>query len=151
MLHYWSHLAILLALPASAGAQEICNNGIDDDGDQLVDLNDPGCPCNTIITGTPSFIPNPAFEEMLVSPGSTCIPRGCNAYSGRSWFDNVRYGHRAIGALSLYNRWGQEVFSTRALAQGWDGAGVPDGTYYFVVTPDDAQVTNQTGHVTLVR
>ena len=53
--------------------------------------------------------------------------------------------------LAVYNRWGQEVYSTRALAQGWDGAGLPDGTYYFVVTPDDPKVEEQTGHVTLVR
>jgi gliding motility-associated-like protein len=55
------------------------------------------------------------------------------------------------GLLVVYNRWGQEVYSTRALAQGWDGAGLPDGTYYFVVTPDDPKVEGQAGHVTLVR
>ncbi|MBY5959600.1 gliding motility-associated C-terminal domain-containing protein [Membranicola marinus] len=46
---------------------EICDNGTDDDGDGLIDLNDPDCECLT----TPiSHIPNPSFEEI------TCCPSG---------------------------------------------------------------------------
>jgi len=55
------------------------------------------------------------------------------------------------GLLEVFNRWGQMIFSTRALAQGWSGNDVPDGTYYFVVTPDDTELGPLTGHVTLVR
>ena len=41
-------------------SQENCNNGIDDDNDGLIDLNDPNCVCNnSTIT---SIIPNPSFE-----------------------------------------------------------------------------------------
>lgn len=36
---------------------EVCNNGIDDDGDGLIDLNDPECDCNI-----PSLIYNSSFE-----------------------------------------------------------------------------------------
>ena len=57
----------------------------------------------------------------------------------------------ATGLLEVYNRWGQLVFSTRSLAQGWDGADAPDGTYFFVVTPDDPELEKSTGHVTLLR
>ena len=50
-------------------AQEICDNGIDDDGDNLVDLNDSeDCNCFTDVPS--SLIPNPSFEEM------TCCPEG---------------------------------------------------------------------------
>ena len=55
------------------------------------------------------------------------------------------------GLLEIYNRWGQQVFSTVNLTQGWSGADAPDGTYYFVVTPEDAKAAPFTGHVTLVR
>jgi gliding motility-associated-like protein len=59
---------IVLSLTA-ATAQEICNNGIDDDADGLVDLNDPQCTCTGSSTGTPaSLIPNPSFETMLCCP-----------------------------------------------------------------------------------
>lgn len=47
-------------------AQEDCNNGIDDDGDGLIDLNDPECICST--TPIPSIIPNPSFEFYTTCP-----------------------------------------------------------------------------------
>ena len=53
-------------------SQEICNNGIDDDGNGLIDMNDSAaCFCNGIITpGTvvTSLIPNPSFENMNCCP-----------------------------------------------------------------------------------
>ena len=57
----------------------------------------------------------------------------------------------APGQMEVYNRWGQVIFSTRSLAQGWSGTDVPDGTYYFVVIPDDPATSRQTGFVTLLR
>jgi gliding motility-associated-like protein len=41
-------------------SQEICDNGIDDDGNGLVDINDPACDCN--------IIPNPSFENYYSCP-----------------------------------------------------------------------------------
>jgi len=49
-------------------SQEICNNGIDDDSDGLVDLNDDDCKCESFMPS--SLIPNPSFEEM------SCCPEG---------------------------------------------------------------------------
>lgn len=55
-------------------AQEICNNGIDDDADGLVDLNDAAdCVCSGIGGGggpVPSLIPNASFENMSCCPSS---------------------------------------------------------------------------------
>ncbi len=45
---------------------EDCTNAIDDDGDGLIDLNDPDCVCEILVPE--SLIPNPSFEE------STCCP-----------------------------------------------------------------------------
>jgi len=46
--------------------QEICDDGMDNDGDGLVDLNDDDCEC---ITAQPvSLIPNPSFEERSCCP-----------------------------------------------------------------------------------
>lgn len=59
------------------------------------------------------------------------------------------------GRMDIYNRWGQLLFSTDALAHGWDGraAGqqVPAGTYYYVVTPQGSAGVPLTGHITLLR
>lgn len=47
------HLAFLLLLPSLLLSQEICNNGIDDDNDGLVDLNDTSdCACNGDLPGS---------------------------------------------------------------------------------------------------
>ena len=47
---------------------ENCENGIDDDNDGLIDLNDDDCSCE--IVEPKSLIPNPSFEEM------NCCPTG---------------------------------------------------------------------------
>jgi gliding motility-associated-like protein len=55
-------------------AQEICDNGIDDDADGLIDMNDPDCACNGLSTGgstsVTSLIPNPSFENNTCCPSS---------------------------------------------------------------------------------
>ncbi|MEO8588240.1 MAG: hypothetical protein ABI432_02640, partial [Flavobacteriales bacterium] len=74
MLILRSSLFVLLALSAPALlAQEACFNGIDDDGDGLIDLND-STDCNCLnslnIGGDESLIPNPSFEDFDCLPSS---------------------------------------------------------------------------------
>jgi len=59
---------ISTSLPAfsQSGQQEICNNGIDDDGDGFIDLNDPDCICNQ--SQVNSLIPNHSFEDYSECP-----------------------------------------------------------------------------------
>ncbi len=45
---------------------EICDNAIDDDFDDLIDLNDPDCDCP--LAEPLSLIPNPSFEDMNCCP-----------------------------------------------------------------------------------
>ena len=47
--------------------EEVCNNARDDDGDGLIDLNDPDCDCPVV--EPISLIPNPSFED------KTCCPQ----------------------------------------------------------------------------
>jgi gliding motility-associated-like protein len=47
---------------------EICDNALDDDGDGLIDLNDPDCNCP--IELPTSLIPNPSFEENSGCPNN---------------------------------------------------------------------------------
>ena len=62
LLRICASLAFLL-LPLLGFAQEICDNGIDDDGDGLVDLNDrEDCNCH-LAPEIPSLLPNPSLEE----------------------------------------------------------------------------------------
>ena len=58
---------LLLANPL--WAQEDCANGVDDDGDGLVDLNDAdACLCDALPLATDSLIPNPTFEVFDCNP-----------------------------------------------------------------------------------
>ncbi|MCB0630155.1 MAG: gliding motility-associated C-terminal domain-containing protein [Saprospiraceae bacterium] len=52
--------------PSDQPAPEICNNGLDDDHDGLIDLNDDDCYCEPL--EQPSLIPNPSFEEQDCCP-----------------------------------------------------------------------------------
>ncbi|MCB0839629.1 MAG: gliding motility-associated C-terminal domain-containing protein [Bacteroidetes bacterium] len=64
---FWGSIGILQPnLILSQTTSEICNNGIDDDKDGLIDLNDGDCDCQYI---EPVFsIPNPSFEEKSCCP-----------------------------------------------------------------------------------
>jgi len=56
-----------LSFSFTLGAQEICDDAIDNDGDGLIDLNDTeDCICETEIPS--SLIPNPSFEEYIDCP-----------------------------------------------------------------------------------
>lgn len=54
-----------LTVFAQSSAFEICDNGLDDDGDGLIDLNDSDCICKGIkdsVFVPSSLVPNPSFE-----------------------------------------------------------------------------------------
>ncbi|KGO92246.1 T9SS C-terminal target domain-containing protein [Flavobacterium subsaxonicum] len=55
----------LFTCTVSAQGVEICDNGIDDDGDGLADLNDPECTCQL-----PSLLLNSSFEEYSQCPST---------------------------------------------------------------------------------
>jgi gliding motility-associated-like protein len=55
-------LSFLFFSYTAVTAQEICDNGKDDDGDGLIDLKDPDCQCYWKATG--NILLNPSFEEL---------------------------------------------------------------------------------------
>ncbi len=61
-------LWLLLFLCTALGAQEICDNALDDDNDGLIDLNDDDCLCNGDLPD--SLVPNPSFEEQTCCPNA---------------------------------------------------------------------------------
>jgi gliding motility-associated-like protein len=70
---FFSHkkflVAVFLIISITGFSQEICNNGIDDDGDGLIDLNDiTDCSCNNPPPVVTSIIPNPSFEIKSACP-----------------------------------------------------------------------------------
>ena len=61
---------LMIMATFSLFAQEICDDGIDNDGDGLIDINDTDCSCNGTGNTPSSLIPNPSFEDMVCCPSS---------------------------------------------------------------------------------
>lgn len=74
------------------------------------------CDCETIVPN--AFSPNGDGINDVFKPEMQCVP--------------------VAFQLSVFNRWGQEVFSTKSYTQGWDGkrngSPLPVGTYYYILT-----------------
>lgn len=62
---------------SNMNAQEICDNGIDDDGDGLIDLNDEDCSCFSCEKYA-SLLPNYDFEDNLNCPANYTQMDICN-------------------------------------------------------------------------
>lgn len=100
---------MFIVLALSARAQEICNNAIDDDGNGLVDLNDPQCACNESISGNPvSLFPNPSFEDTICCPNwlgqvSCATPWQQISYVGSAdYFHTCNFLPASIPAAGLF-------------------------------------------------
>ncbi|MBZ0207590.1 MAG: PKD domain-containing protein [Flavobacteriales bacterium] len=82
---------VLTVLAACFGpllfAQEICDNGIDDDGNGLVDLNDTlACPCN-LLPPPVNLISNGSFEDHTCCPGNPGYNAGNYIDCTEGWTD----------------------------------------------------------------
>lgn len=91
-------------LSTSSYGQENCNNGIDDDGDGLIDLNDTDCNCVNV--GLTSLFPNPSFETFSYCPSSNsqldlAVPwqQATNATTDffHNCYPNITYAIMAFG------------------------------------------------------
>ena len=88
-----NYLLIILLFSFHASSQEICNNGLDDDNDGLIDHNDNlDCECtgnNLGILGN-NFIPNPSFEE------HSCLPTN---------FSQIAINSQGVGGIYCVDNW----------------------------------------------
>jgi gliding motility-associated-like protein len=54
--------------------------------------------------------------------------------------------------LTMLNRWGQQVFATNRVTEGWNGADAPDGIYFWTLEALEGQVNPlRSGYVALLR
>ncbi len=74
--------AFLILFSTGLFSQEICDNGIDDDGDGMVDIYDPDCECTGVntLSDLTSYIPNPDFESMSCCPQSVSDMDCCDGW-----------------------------------------------------------------------
>jgi len=98
---------------------------------------------------------DPYWQDTILVP-NVITPNGDGRNEMFTVFGAAREGFR----LTVFNRWGMELFTTTDPKRGWMGkAGtdpVPEGTYYYVTTYRDPcggtdGTISQQGHVTVLR
>lgn len=96
--------------------------------------------CESTITGTFVILP----EDIEIP--NVFTPNG----DGNNEYFVIENGQYYDNTLTVFNRWGQQVYETKDYQNGWRATGLPDGTYYyvFVTTDNDKEYT---GHVTILR
>jgi gliding motility-associated-like protein len=62
-------------------------------------------------------------------------------FAGAQYYPNT--------SLKVYNRWGQEVYSSGNYKNTWHGTDMPEGTYFYILKLTTGK--EYTGHVTLLR
>ncbi|MFM7106262.1 MAG: gliding motility-associated C-terminal domain-containing protein [Flavobacteriales bacterium] len=90
---------------------------------------------------------------IIESDGTVTLP---NIFTPNGDGDNDRFipleDYPGDWKLTIFNRWGLEIFTTENLFQGWSGEGFPDGTYYWILQPRNGQLgTAKSGYVSLVK
>lgn len=96
--------------------------------------------CESTISGTFVILP----EDIIIP--NVFTPNG----DGNNEFFEIQNGQYFENTLSVFNRWGQEVFETKNYRNGWRATDLPDGTYYYIfTTTKDGK--EYTGHVTILR
>ena len=96
--------------------------------------------------------------ELVCGPPSIYIP---NAFTpnndGRNEYLYVRGNHITDLHFVLYNRWGEKVFETRSLTDGWDGrykgrdADPAVFVYYLTAVCEGGETYFEKGNITLIR
>ena len=71
----------------------------------------------------------PIFDDKLICP-NVITPNG-DGINDRFVIENLEY--YMVRKLSIYNRWGKKVYEKNNYMNDWDGQGLADGTYFFVL------------------
>ncbi|MFH0894006.1 MAG: PKD domain-containing protein [Bacteroidota bacterium] len=55
--------------------------------------------------------------------------------------------------MQIFNRWGNKIFESTVISQGWDGIGCSDGTYFYIIeaSASDRKVYKLNGPLSLIR
>lgn len=99
------------------------------------------------------------FKQVIVNPHPRIYAP--NAFNPNSTFGNDKFKPVGVGIekfkMIIYNRWGEKIFETSDMTEGWDGtidgSPAPSGTYVYYIsfTNNLLQSEEMTGTVTLIK
>ena len=107
-----------------ATPQEICNNGIDDDGDGLIDLHDPDCQCHFTVTS--NLLVNGSFE--LYNHCPVILTYDSNYNAAAFW----QYGTN-ISETDYYHNLSCSLDSTQLMIHMPPKLPLPDGSAFISI------------------
>ncbi len=93
--------------------------------------------------------------ETSISIPNAIIPEG--AAPDNEFKPLVDFIEQGFYSLTIYNKWGEQIFESKVIAEGWDGTYkgeyVPGGAYVYLIKFRDARGQNQEkrGTVTVIR
>jgi gliding motility-associated-like protein len=90
---------------------------------------------------------------LIESDGTITMP---NVFTPNGDGDNDRFvpfeAFPGKWQLTIFNRWGVEIFTTKNASQGWSGTDSSAGTYYWILQPlEGQQGEGKSGYVTLLK
>jgi gliding motility-associated-like protein len=90
-----------------------------------------------------------AYVEAGIFVPNAFAPRGSN----RKWMPVTQFVEKSDYHVSVFNRWGEKVFETDRDDDGWDGAGMDDGIYVYLINYKNArgEYVELKGTIALVR
>lgn len=78
----------------------------------------------------------PVWVQCPLTPTNVFTPNGDGH---NDFFSIINLDDYVSPSLRVYNRWGKLVYENDAYKNDWDGADVNDGTYFYVVTPNNSK------------
>jgi gliding motility-associated-like protein len=110
-------------------------------------------PVELIIVNSTGCVDTISAFIFIDSDGTITLP---NIFSPNGDGDNDRFepfeAFPGNWQLTIFNRWGVEIFTTQNLSQGWGGTDASEGTYYWILQPlQGQQGVSKSGYVMLVR
>ncbi|MDQ3111410.1 MAG: choice-of-anchor L domain-containing protein [Bacteroidota bacterium] len=85
-------------------------------------------------------------QECDVIPPNVFTPNGDGTNDNLVFFGLENFPGTA---LSIYNRWGNKIYEDADYQNDWNGSGISDGTYYYVLLKSDG--TAMTGFIMVIK
>ncbi len=118
---------------------------------ELVVTDNNGCSWRSVTPSTIDFEICPIYIPNIYTPNEPI--NGLDMTTGNNTFYIQNLFYYPKSKLTIYNRWGNEVYSSLDYQNDWRGEGLAEGTYYYVLQVNYPDGTNQafTGDVLLMR
>ncbi len=124
--------------------------GTSDDQSPTWPFSDPGDYDVTLVVTTADGCVDTVTAVYIIFPPDITIP---NVISPNGDDQNDYFVIRNIefwsNELTIYGRWGNKVYEVKNYVNQWKADGLPEGTYYYVLTLNDGK--EHAGHITVLR